>query len=177
MRHNWPVLSFQCGAGPVMERGRSDARLRISGVLWSPDDQDRLVVYFMNRLELRIYDVESGATPPPFVRLGDDEAHRDDPQSRAEGTTGGLFMPVTAPSSTGRCAADVDNWPESINISTGYVLPKSGAQKQPTTLQAYFTTPPSTSSFLPSTDDSVETIWSSEVTAQYSDDHGEDAIL
>ena len=33
-----------------------------------------------------------------------------------------------------------------------------------------------TSSFLPSTDDSVETIWSSEVTAQYPDDHGEDAI-
>ncbi|KAL3767247.1 hypothetical protein ACHAW5_005258 [Stephanodiscus triporus] len=51
---------------------------------------DRLVIYFTNRRELRVYDVASGDMPPPFVRLGD-----DDTRSRPEGTTRALFMPTT----------------------------------------------------------------------------------
>ena len=74
-------------------------------------------------------------------------------------------LPLTSPISIGDLirilsnvylVSDVNNWPESINISTGYVLPKSGAQKQPITLQAYFTTPPSTCCDLSGTGNSAE---------------------
>lgn len=52
--------------------------------------------------------------------------------------------------------SNVDNWPESISISTGYVVPKSDSQKLPTAVQAYFTTAPSTCFHLSGTGNSAE---------------------
>ncbi|KAL3810723.1 hypothetical protein ACHAXA_008496 [Cyclostephanos tholiformis] len=81
-----PVMSFLCGVQP----GSS----RISGVLWSPNNQDHLLVSFANRQELHIYDVGSVETPLPCIRLGD--SHHPMARCAVEGIARVLFLPTSS---------------------------------------------------------------------------------
>lgn len=72
-----PVMSFQAGT-------------KISNVLWSPNNQDHLVVSFANRSELHIYDMASDMSPLPCIRLGD---LRHSMHLVPEGVTKALLLP------------------------------------------------------------------------------------
>ena len=73
-------------------------------------------------------------------------------------------------------ASEIDNWPVSIGISSGYIAPTSNTQSKPVTVQAYFTTVPSTCFDLSDTSNSAESL-RSHINQNFDDSPFDESII